>query len=937
MPGAEAPLVLLRIAALPVATLAPLAAGEALARLAPVQELEDQLDAEVARLTDALHAVAGEPPGGGDPEAARNRLARQAVIGLRRALHNRRRVPESQLDALRGILPPELFDSVADHLAHRARLDPLQAEYERAFRSDLLRTRRALLALAGRPVFREGMRLVSRALLDRLEAMAGMDPARFRHDERHAAAKLTAYAARFATKTSPNSVFCATALAWIAGDEALVTGANRPARLDVLLSVGETRKVSACLGADPAAGPAIVPRLNPTLRREASADTEVDTGVGAWIFWRPITPRRETDMEVLSRTRAQPVLDLFHEEAAKGTLTLPALLATVAERYEVEVGELAPFFEKLVDTGFLIAEIEPPYNARRPLAYVAERMRAAGCDAPWLPEIEAVEREVDALAALPSEERIAAMDRLEERLAALPHRIPLKRDVLFRLDTASGIEVTLPARVRADLERPLRRYVRLFAGLYPEIAFRNAYAARFLSAHPADTDVPLLDLYHGLFEPEQQERPDSFPPTPPGETRAAAVLERTRELFAARARAALAAGQEEVELTDEDWDALVGDLPEPTWSAGALFQIAAGGPGEIGAGRYRIVLNALFGAGIALARFAHLHGGPGPDNSEDNPVAREVAKSWQPLAREGAVFAEITYNHFGRSANAGLRPTLFRHEIELLGERANPEAEVIPLTGLTVRWDSGAGRFVLRWATRDVEVVPLISSGVSPEGFVSFLVEIGRQGLQPLAVFPGFDVPGISSWPRFRSGLVVLLRRHWIFPPGPPGQGARGSPGRVGRGGWPLLRPGPALAPGSRPPPPRLPPHPRRAQAVLRRLRLPACGGPPAPHPPPRRRGRRPARPARHRDAPRGGRDVDRGRARALRRRVSAPPDRAGPRPRPSSPRPSSPVPSRPPHREKRENSKTAPNRVPLSRGGGWGGRERGRGEGLGRGPSAQR
>jgi hypothetical protein len=758
-------LVLLRIAALPFETLAPLAAAEALNRLAAVQEMEDRIDAEVARLTDALHRVAGEPPGEGDPEAARIRLA---VISLRRALHNRRRVPESQLEALRDPLPPELFAAVTDHLARRAELADLQLDFDRAYRVDLLRARRALLALAGRPVFKEGMRLVSRALLERLQAMAGIDPGRWRHDERHAAAKLTAYAARFATKTSPNSVFCATALAWILGDEAAVAGANLPARVDVLLSVGEARKISACLGAEPAARPAIVPRLNPTLRREEEG--------GSWIFWRPITSRRETDMEVLSRTRAQPILDLFHEEAAKGTLNLPALLAAVAGRYEMDVEELTPFFEQLVDKGFLIAEIEPPYNARRPLAFVAETMRAAGCDAPWLPEIEAVERDVDALTVLPPEERIPAMDRLEERLSVLPHVLPLKGDVLFRLDTASGIEVILPERVRADLEVPLRRYVRLFAALYPEVAFRNAYATRFLSRHPADTEVPLLDLYHGLFEPEPQERPDAFPPAPPGAAQAAAVLDRARDLFAARARAALAAGREEVALTDEDWEALVGDLPEPTWSAGVLFQIAARGPEDvrgIGAGRYRIVLNALFGAGIALARFAHLHGGPGPDNPADNPVAREVARSWQPLAREGAIFAEVTYNHFGRSANAGLRPTLFRHEIELLGERANPEAEVIPLAELTVRWDSAAGRFVLRWAARGAEVVPLISSGVSPEGFVSFLVEIGRQGLQPLAVFPGFDVPDLSRWPRFTSGQVVLFRRRWIFNPGEAPEASR--------------------------------------------------------------------------------------------------------------------------------------------------------------------
>ena len=143
-----------------------------------------------------------------------------------------------------------------------------------------------------------------------------------------------------------------------------------------------------------------------------------------------------------------------------------------------------------------------------------------------------------------------------------------------------------------------------------------------------------------------------------------------------------------------------------------------------------------------------------------------MARSWQPLAREGAVLAEITYNHFGRSANAGLRPVLFRHEIELPGDRATPGAEVIPLREMTVRWDAAAGRFLLRWPARGLEVVPVISSGVSPEGFVSFLVEIGRQGLQPLAWFPGFDVPGIARWPRFISSHLVLFRRRWIFAPG---------------------------------------------------------------------------------------------------------------------------------------------------------------------------
>jgi hypothetical protein len=706
--------------------------------------LEERLEGEGKRLSDALYAAAGEATAEGDGEAARRRLA---VIALRRDLHNGRHVPAARLEVARATLSGELFARVQDHLALQATHADRLAGYERAYRADLLKARRALLVLAGDPTFQEGMRLVSRSLLERLRALRGIDPGGWRHDERHAAAKLAAYAGRFATKTSPNAVFCATALAWIGGEEARVIGENGPSRLDVLLSVAEARKVAACVGADRAAWPAIVPRPNPTLRREGNA----------WTFWRPTSPRRQSDLEVLSRTPAQPILDLFFEQMGSGTLAVPELLAAVAGRYGIGVEALAPFFEQLVEKGILVAEIEPPYNARRPLASVAEAMRQAGCEAPWLAEIEAVEREVEALPGLETGDRIAVMDRLEERIATLPRVHSLKGDELFRVDAASGIEVALPERVRADLETPLRRCARLFAGLYPELAFREAWARRFLSRHPADTDVPLLDLYHGLFEPETIDRPDAFPPAPPGNAEAGAVFERTRDWFAARA----GEGREEVAITDEDWEMLLdGVPPEPAWSAGALFQIAAEGPEEIVAGRYRIVLNGLFGAGIALARFAHLHGGP----DADNPVAREVLRSWRPLERPGALLAEVTYNHLGRSANAGLRPSLFRHEIELPGEKASLGVEVIPLTELTVRWDSEERRFVLRWA--ETEVVPVISSGVSPEGFVSFLVEIGRQGLQPLSWFPGFEVPGVSSWPRFTSDKLILFRRRWTLVPG---------------------------------------------------------------------------------------------------------------------------------------------------------------------------
>ena len=119
----------------------------------------------------------------------------------------------------------------------------------------------------------------------------------------------------------------------------------------------------------------------------------------------------------------------------------------------------------------------------------------------------------------------------------------------------------------------------------------------------------------------------------------------------------------------------------------------------------------------------------------------------------------MTYNHLGRTANAGLRPRLYRHEIELPGSRANPGCEVIPLRELTVRWASAAERFVLRWARGGVELTPVLSSGVSPEGFVQFLVEIGRQGLQPLGCSSRWTPPQAQCPPVVR--LCVAIARVW--------------------------------------------------------------------------------------------------------------------------------------------------------------------------------
>src|SRR5262249_30756687 len=163
----------------------------------------------------------------------------------------------------------------------------------------------------------------------------------------------------------------------------------------------------------------------------------------------------------------------------------------------------------------------------------------------------------------------------------------------------------------------------------------------------------------------------------------------------------------------------IGDVPEPRWSCGVLFQIAARDAAAIDGGRYRLVLDALFtGAGLALARFAPL--------PRDDVVA-QLRRPWAFRQREGGLGPAGTHHHRSRTANAGLRPSLFGHEIELPGEKASPGATVIPLRDLVMRYDSGHRRLRLSRKSDGVEVIPVISSGVNPEGVVSALVAVGLQ------------------------------------------------------------------------------------------------------------------------------------------------------------------------------------------------------------------
>ncbi|HXI04351.1 MAG TPA: lantibiotic dehydratase, partial [Candidatus Saccharimonadales bacterium] len=594
------------------------------------------------------------------------------------------------------------------------------------------------------------------SLLSRLRSLSRQPPQAWGHRERHVAAKAAAYLARFCTKTSPNGVFAATGLAWV-GSPGAPGGAPGIDRVDVILNIFEAGKVAASLAADGAIESAFAPRPNPTLR-EAS---------GTWSYWTPASLRNPTEAETLCRVKDQPVLRAFIEESARGERAPSALVGAVADRCGMDREELSRFYHALVNRGILIAEVEIPFNTRRPLRFLASAVRAAGCAPPWLERIEAVESGVDALPSLSGTDRIASMERIGRELDSLPHARDLARDELYRLDAATSLSPRLPESVFGDLTRAMRVYVRMFAAMYPAEIYRRRFVKKFLDLHPPDVEIPLLDLYHGFAEPEDRgERPAAFPEPAGGPKEGGgandplAVMRRLRDHFAQPVT-----GEDlprEVAFDDAALTRLIGETPEPPWACGVLFQLAAPDWDSVLSGRYRLVLSSLFnGAGLALGRFAHLHGGRAPD--DENPIVQELRRAWTCVERPGAIVAEVSYNHHARTANAGLRPAIFRHEIEMPGERTTPGAVAIPLKDLTIRFDGGQKRFVMRWTQEDREVIPVVSSGVDPVGLTSFLVSVGQQGLQQVGFFPGFDLAGVTHWPRIVCGRVVLFRERWVF------------------------------------------------------------------------------------------------------------------------------------------------------------------------------
>ena len=727
----KGPVLLLRVAVLPFQILDVFDSSTTGTEMAKLISCHDMLDEVAKALADDLYRVAGARRDGEmAPEFWR---ARNAVLALRRDVHNRRPLHRKHLESARFMVSESLLDSLERFHASVQSAQDLEHHFEVAYVDELSRERQALLDASHRPEFEESVWLASRSLFEALQKLSRRDVTDWRNEETHPALKALAYLIRSATKTSPNALFAATAEASF-GQTLAWGGSPNLKRVRTRLNVHEVRKVTSCLALDPALRSMIRPRLNPTLR--ATPD--------GWSWWREASLRQEEDEEVFLEAGHNPVLGRIVDPTGSGERTWLDLVNLIANEAGTTGSDAERFLETLVDRGVLLAEVEIPSLEPDPIAYFTKEVRGHNVDPEWLAPLDTIEHGLNTRAPIGSPDRRSALTRVGQLLDALPHARPLTEDELFRVDAVSDFHVELPQTFRQELWKAADAYVRMFAALYP-FTRREFYADLFLEQFPADTDVPALDLYQRFSEPEFDTALGALPELPREVNGFHSLKNRLKD-----------ADQPEIRLGIDEFLSLVPSRDPGRWMAGALFQIAMPQGGDASHPNLRIVMNGLFhGCGLALSRFHDLH--------EGNAIQRTLHRGWSSLLPEGAIPAEINYLPWGRTANASLRPRLFEHEIELPGERASAEAKVLPLRDLLVRFGSGDRRFHITSGSLGREIVPILSSGVRPQGFASFLVHAGMQELFPVAFFPGLDDPDVVHWARLTLDRVVLFRERWVF------------------------------------------------------------------------------------------------------------------------------------------------------------------------------
>jgi thiopeptide-type bacteriocin biosynthesis protein len=424
------------------------------------------------------------------------------------------------------------------------------------------------------------------------------------------------------------------------------------------------------------------------------------------------------------------------------------MILTGAGRPKVE-----RLLEQLWEQTVLLTDLRPPLTTTDPAQHVLRclaRIPEARAEAEALAELVAAMREWDRLGA--------------ERGAADYPTLLTQANAVHPVKSTDGpaqtdMAVPLAGRlVNAVVGAEAAKAGELLLRLSPAPrgpSSLDEYRHDFESRYGPDAEVPILELLHpetGLGVPAHVHGAG-----PSGNRQR---ILRELALDAIRERRLVLDLDEQTLGELETWRPAVANAP--TSLDVSVFVVAAS-PAAVDKGEFQVVTGPNLGAAAAgrnLGRFADLLG-------HDAESALAAAAEAEAAARPGRRWAEVVYQpRRARSANVTIRPLVRDGEVVLDTVPGGLAEGTIPVSELVVGVRDG--RLVVRWPTRDVEVVPCAGHMLNNWGapaVVRFLDEVGRDGRPELSSFdwgPAMDFPFL---PRVQVGRVVLALATWRLTP----------------------------------------------------------------------------------------------------------------------------------------------------------------------------
>ncbi|SPE61811.1 hypothetical protein SNS2_4180 [Streptomyces netropsis] len=773
---------MLRVAGLPIASVAALRCPDSSRWADRVLREEDRLLARGAELSDLLHPLVKDTLNDGD---------RRGLLDLRRRLFNGRppRDGDAAVALVAGADPGgTLAGEVADWLRDGRRLAELHAAGGPVLAEETVRTRAALRRLIGEERLRRGLLLASPTLEGRLDAYAAHDPAappdkRLRKVERSA----LAYLYRTACKTSPFSTFTA-----VAPGE-LVTGGE------------ETTLVPDTWHSHPRLNVVALARLAELIAAEPGrrADLPVSLASG----WELDDDRiRYVRRQVTTGDdQAAVTFDAAGDQLffLRRSGTLERLLGLFAQRPALRYGELVHwlsddqgagteeserYLAALLHLGMLhVPCLRTDVHSTDPLRSFRDALRAL--DRPWADRLaDALGRPlacVDGYATATLARRRELLAELRDALRSIqrdlggdhtPSSPGLPQTLLYEDVTAGHTDVTCApgppgASGALDALREVERILPAFDLTLPQrITLKGFFVARYGSGGRCTDLLKLVHDFHEDFydqyltftarrKPFDEDGayvPEANWLALPGIT--AVDRARTRWVEGMRGVWDTARDAEEVRLDTGLLDAVAAELAPvaPDFLPQSHFVQLVRRDGDPLA-----VLNQSYG-GLAFpfSRFTHCYPGEGG-------LTERLRRAAAATAPGGAVFAEITGGSV--TSNLNLHGRLTDYEIVCPGETGSGPADShIHLDDLSVEHDAATDRLVLKSRRLGCEVVPVYLGYLVPLALPEIprtLLLLSPTSMAPLDVWGGVPTGGdgsaVAHRPRVRYGGVVLSRRSW--------------------------------------------------------------------------------------------------------------------------------------------------------------------------------